>query len=169
VDWLNNHSGAIIAVVTALGVLVAAIYAYFTYGLWQSTQDLVRLTLLIDETRLSIEQNWRLWEHRKEVHIPVASESLTDEQWKWRLPLLNHFNLLLLAYRRHMLDIDKSTSKQTLDNWVLKSQREISNVRNNPDGKKQLKLLFQEAEGFPRDFVSWMKAKGIIIPDDLTP
>jgi hypothetical protein len=110
-----------------------------------------------------------LWEHRKEVHIPVASESLTDEQWKWRLPLLNHFNLLLLAYRRHMLDIDKSTSKQTLDSWVLKSQREISNVRNNPDGKKQLKLLFQEAEGFPRDFVSWMKAKGIIIPDDLTP
>lgn len=43
-NWLNQNSGSVVAVASMLGVLVAAIYAFFTWRLWQATTRQANIT-----------------------------------------------------------------------------------------------------------------------------
>ena len=36
--WLDQHNGAVVAIATVLNVLVATVYAFFTWGLWRQAQ-----------------------------------------------------------------------------------------------------------------------------------
>jgi len=140
--------------------------ALATFYLAYQTHRLVRHASLSEETRLSMEQNWKLWEHRDEIWIPVAPQGLTDEEWKWRLGILNHLNLLLFAYRRYTFGIDRFRNKKSLAPWVTKSKRAIGQVRKDQIGATQLKQLLQRGEGFPQDFIDWMQEQDIITGAD---
>lgn len=48
-DWLDKHNGAVMAIATVAGVLVAAVYAYVTLRLWTATREQARLTREIFE------------------------------------------------------------------------------------------------------------------------
>ncbi len=145
--------------------IATVILAWATYRMANQTRDLVRLSSLIEETRLSIEQNWKLWEHRNEIWTPVAPR-LTDAEWKWRLGILNHLNLLQFAYRRFTHGIDKSRSRESLDSWIIKAKRAIGQAKGDKTGAAQLRQLLQRGEGFPQDFIDWMQKEGIITGSD---
>lgn len=42
--WLDQHNGAVVAVATVVNVIVAAVYALFTYGLWRLARQTLGLT-----------------------------------------------------------------------------------------------------------------------------
>ena len=140
--------------------------AIVTFYLAYQTHRLVSLSSLSEDIRLSMEQNWRLWKNRKDVWVPVAPRDLTDEEWKWRLALLNHLNLLLFAYRRHTFLFAKLFSERNLDSWVTKSKRMVGQVRSDQVGAAQLRQLLQKGEGFPQDFIDWMEEQGIVTGAD---
>ena len=76
-------------------IIATVALAGATFYLAYQTHRLVNLSSLSEGTRLSMEQNWRLWEHRDKLWVPVAPQGLTDDDWKWRLGILNHLNLLV--------------------------------------------------------------------------
>jgi hypothetical protein len=164
IDWevsMNTSECLELLLVVVTGVLAVA-----TFYLAYQTHRLVSLSSVSEDTRLSMEQNWRLWEHRKEVWVPVAPQGLTDEEWKWRLSILNHLNLLLLAYRSHTFGVAKLWGKKNLGPRATKSKRVIGQVRNDQVGRGQLRQLLQRGEGFPQDFIGWMEDQGIITGAD---
>jgi len=40
--WLDQHNGAVVAVATVVNVLVAIVYAFFTWGLWRQARHQAR-------------------------------------------------------------------------------------------------------------------------------
>src|SRR2546422_4444160 len=53
--WLDQHNGAVVAVATVLNVLVAIVYAFFTWGLWRQAKRQAR------QTRAMFEATNRPW------------------------------------------------------------------------------------------------------------
>jgi hypothetical protein len=144
-------------------LLLAAATVYLAY----QTHRLAAHAALSERTRISIDQNWRLWQHREQLWVPVAPEALKEEEWRWRLPLLNHFNLLLLSYRHAMFGLGRLTGRHALREEAAKSKAALPIARNDSTGVAQLKQLLKYREGFPSAFVEWMESEEIILPSDL--
>lgn len=139
--------------------ILAAATVYLAY----QTHRLATLTALFEETQISIEQNWRLWEHREQIHVPVAPESLNAEQWRWRLSILNHLNLLLYAYRRETFLVGKILGHRNLEPHIAKARTAFRAFQADANGSQQLTLLLSEGEGFPSDFVKWLRDNRIYV------
>lgn len=55
-DWLDKHNGAVIAVATVINVIVAAAYAFVTWGLWKVARSQAATTVnLWTETHIQAE------------------------------------------------------------------------------------------------------------------
>jgi hypothetical protein len=159
-----------LAVVTLALVGVTWCYAIHTKQLVEETvktaklaEQSARYDAIVEMTRLSVEQNWQLWEHRKEVHVPVAPAGLTDEDWAYRLPLLNHLDLVLLAWRGNQAGL---VSSEEVASWAAKSKLYMAELRESEIAKRQLHLLWRRGEGFPDEFRQWMFASGILREED---
>ncbi len=148
------------AYATILLAFVTFLLALFTFYMAAQTHKMARNVTLIEGTRLSIEQNWRQLENWDEIWVPVAQHlDLTSEERKVRVGLLNHLNLLLLHYQTQTKGIGplEKPDNDRLAPWIAKSKTAMSEVRNDPVGKRQLELLLgQEGEGFSKDFRDWM-------------
>ncbi len=61
-DWLNQNSQAVLVLVGLVGLVVAGLYAYFTWGLWVETTHQVNVTQQMFEAGhrpwLSVESDW---------------------------------------------------------------------------------------------------------------
>ncbi len=88
---------------------------------------------------------------------------LSDEEWAHRLSLLNHINMILLAWRGHQIDM---VDDEELESWVAKAKLSMANVRENPVAKRQLQLLLKYGEGGSDRFRCWMFECGILHEGD---
>jgi hypothetical protein len=53
--WLDQHNGAVVAIATVLNVLVAIVYAFFTWRLWRQARHQAT------QTRAMFEATNRAW------------------------------------------------------------------------------------------------------------
>lgn len=156
----NSHVLETTTVILATATVVLAVATlYLAY----QTHRLATLSALFEETQISIEQNWRLWEYRKKIHVPVAPEALDDTQWRWRLSILNHLNLLLHVYRRETFGIGRFFKGRNLEPYIAKARTAFKAFQEDAVGSQQLTLLLAEGEGFPSDFVKWLRDNRIYV------
>ncbi len=120
-------------------------------------------------TSLSIEHNWQLFEQRGS--LPALLKSWTDlseenKGWAWRILLLNHLNLLYVAYQDHK---NKTINDEELRYWKSRAKywfAKLSSEEQNPEineGRKILKQLLSREEAiFTDDFRTWLGETSIV-------
>jgi hypothetical protein len=155
------------AVPTALvAVVVAAIQLNGIKKQFRQTNDHILITL-------SNQHNWNLFEHREDVPglLPSwAQLSDTNKGWGWRILLLNHLNLLHLAYQEHSRNL---MDRRDFEDWKSKARYWFQSlVAESPDpeiseGRKVLRqLLSREEAAYSDEFREWL-VEAKIIPVDL--
>jgi len=115
---------------------------------------------------LSNDQNWRLLDRRSELPPLLPSwVGLTEIGWSWRVLILNHLNLLLLAHDESRRGFMRQGELKT---WVLKARYWFSRLNSDDadpalaEGRAVLQQLLHPAEGFTVEFRKWLQEQEIL-------
>ncbi len=105
------------AIFTFLLVLVTALLAYYAREIRTQLRQTNAHTLV----SLSIDQNWEQFKQHDRLPnaLPSWRNLRSDKDWGWRVLLLNHLNLLELAYQeweRGLMD------SENFKGWVRKAK-----------------------------------------------
>jgi hypothetical protein len=116
-------------------------------------------------TEFSRQENWVLFSNHDKLPVFLRSwQGLGESGWAWRVLLLNHLNLLRLAFK----DFNRgSIDKEEFEAWIEKGKFWFERLRNDDDpeiseGRDVLKQLMKPEEGYSKKFCDWLKTEGII-------
>lgn len=158
--------------------VVLVVYTWVTWNLSYESRRQAASMSSYNLTNLSNQQNWDIFDRHKQLPQALPSwVGLSDipKGWGWRTLHLNHLNLLLLAHEEHGRGL---MNDHDLKAWVLKGQFWFHNLhpenagqeipQEMKEGRKVLKQLLQDKEGYSEEFRKWLR-QAQIIPHDLFP
>ncbi len=122
-------------------------------------------------TSLSNQHNWVSLEHWEDMPpaLPSWFELKSKSDWAWRVLHFNHLNLLKLFWRDSTER--RLATESEIAAWVKKGKFYFQSFRSDDEnfqrpeiqrGLETLRQVLRPEEGYPKEFIRWLRERGIL-------